>query len=109
MRLHDRFEWDAAKARTNLRKHGVSLDDAQAVLSDGQGDLFHVEEYDDANSVDEDRYVTTGSDPFERSRVLVIAWTERSDEQGRLTRIISARAATPSERKDYARQIGQGG
>jgi len=76
------------------------------VLSDDQGDLFHIEEYDDEHSVREDRFVTTGSDPFERSRVLVIVWwTERQEVQTRVTRIISARRATPRERKEYAAQI----
>jgi uncharacterized DUF497 family protein len=47
LRLHQRFEWDKAKAIENLKKHRVSFEDAQIVLSDEQGDFFHLEEYDD--------------------------------------------------------------
>ena len=44
--LHENFEWHEAKAQKNLKKHGVSFDDAALVLSDEAGDVFHVEEYD---------------------------------------------------------------
>ena len=37
MRLHEHFEWDADKARKNLRKHRVSFDDAALVLADEDG------------------------------------------------------------------------
>jgi uncharacterized protein len=106
MRLHERFEWDRAKADANLRKHGVSFGDAQVVLSDEEADFFHIDEYDDEHSVEEDRFLTTASDPFKRSRVLIVSWTERQDEQGRVTRIISARAANPRERREYESQLG---
>ncbi len=46
MMLHENFEWDEDKAEKNLKKHGVSFDDAALVLSDEEGDSFHVEEYD---------------------------------------------------------------
>src|SRR5262249_48826279 len=98
MMLHDNFEWDEAKAHKNLKKHGVSFDDAALVLSDEDGDTFHVEEYDGEHSTGEDRYVTTASHPDDRSIVLVIAWTDRSTDTARVTRIISARAAKPGER-----------
>ena len=106
MRLHDRFEWDGVKATTNLAKHGMSFDDAELVLADPDGDRFHVEDYDDEHSRVEDRYITTGSDPLKRSRVLVIVWTLREDDGGPVTRIISARAATSRERKEYASKTG---
>ena len=105
MRLHDTFEWDPMKARSNLRKHGVSFDDAAAVLADDDGDRFHVDEYDDRNSMAEDRWITTGSHPAERSIVLRIAWTERIDGADRITRIITARAASPRERRPYVEAI----
>jgi uncharacterized DUF497 family protein len=38
MMLHENFEWDEDKARINLKKHGVSFDDAALVLADGDGD-----------------------------------------------------------------------
>jgi uncharacterized protein len=105
MLLHENFEWDEAKAQRNLKKHGVSFDDAALVLADENGDSFHVEEYDGSHSAGEDRYVTTASHPDDRAIVLIIAWTDRSTQDARITRIISARAATPAERKKYVREI----
>lgn len=105
MMLHENFEWDEAKARRNLKKHGVSFDDAALVLADEDGSTFHVEEYDDEHSTNEDRYITTASHPDDRSIVLVIAWTDRSTRSARITRIISARPGTPAERKEYAKEI----
>src|SRR5260370_28436990 len=107
MRLHDNFEWDEDKARKNLKKHGVSFDDAALVLSDEEGEIFHVEEYDREHSTGEDRYVTTASHPGDRSIVLVMAWTDRSTEHAKVTRIISARAAKPAERRRYVKEIGR--
>jgi uncharacterized protein len=105
MRLHEHFEWHDDKALKNLRKHGVSFDDAALVLADEDGDEFHIEEYDAEHSTDEDRYVTTASHPDDRCIVLIIAWTERSTEKHKITRIVSARAATPAERKRYVKEI----
>jgi uncharacterized DUF497 family protein len=101
MRWHDRFEWDDGKAEENARKHGVTFDQAAEVLLDLDGDRFHLEEYDDSHSEDEDRFITTASHPANRDIVLVICWTEREDRVGRLTRIMSARRATPAERRRY--------
>ena len=105
MALHDNFEWDEDKARRNLKKHGVSFNDAAVVLADEDGERFHIEEFDQQHSADEDRYVTTASHPDDRTIVLIIAWTDRSTNDSRITRIISARAATPAEGKRYAKEI----
>ena len=105
MRLHERFEWDASKARANRRKHGVSFDDAATVLSDRQGDQYHTEEYDDAHSMDEDRWITTASHPFDRTIVLRIVWTSRATGSGAVTRITGARPATRRERELYEEDI----
>src|SRR5438132_13954915 len=105
MMLHENFEWDEDKAQKNLKKHGVSFDDAAFVLSDEDGVVFHVEEYDQQHSRGEDRFVTTASHPDDRSVVLVIAWTDRSTAQAKITRIISARAAKPAERKRYVKEL----
>lgn len=106
MMLHENFEWDEDKARKNLKKHGVSFDDVALVLADDVGDAFHVEEYDGVHSSGEDRYVTTASHPDDRHIVLVVAWTDRSTREAKVTRIISARVATTAERKRYAKEIG---
>jgi len=101
MEWHDRFEWDDRKAEANLRKHGVTFDQAAEVLADSDADLFHIEEYDEEHSTDEDRFITTASHPANRDIVLVISWTERHDRRSHVTRIIGARRATPAERKRY--------
>lgn len=106
MRLHHNFEWDEEKARSNLKKHGVTFEDASLVLSDDEGDTFHVEEYDVQHSDGEERYVTTASHPEDRSLVFIIAWTDRSTLRAQVTRIIGARPATLAERKRYVKEIG---
>ena len=53
------------------------------------------EEYDFQHSAREERYITTASHPEDRTIVLVISWTDRSTERASVTRIISARPATP--------------
>ena len=105
MRLHERFEWDAAKAKANLAKHGVAFEDAAAALADEFADRFHVEHHDAAHSGDEDRFVTMASDPQDRSIVYTIAWTERGDKQELVTRIISARMANKTERRSYEQAV----
>jgi uncharacterized protein len=105
MRLHWRFEWDRRKAKVNIRNHGVSLDDAATVLAQEDAEMYLIEEYDDEHSDEEDRYRTIGSHPQDRGIILCISWTQRETEEEAVTRIISARAATPSERKRYSREI----
>ena len=105
MRRHERFEFDHQKALANARKHGVTFQAAGQVLSDDEGERNHVEEYDDAHSLDEDRWITTGSHPQDRSVVLRIVWTERVDDSGALTRIIGARPASRQERSIYEEEI----
>lgn len=85
------FEWDEAKAEGNLRKHGVSFPEASTVFAD----TLALTGYDPLHSADEDRYVTMGVSAD--GRVLVVSHTDRGDA----VRIISARAATRAERKDY--------
>jgi uncharacterized DUF497 family protein len=105
MRYHDKFEWDFRKARANAGKHGVTFEDAATVLGDDQADVYHSEVFDDAHSDDEDRVITTSAHPADRSIILIVAWTDRSTEAHKITRIISARCATARERKQYAEEI----
>jgi uncharacterized DUF497 family protein len=81
--------WDAAKDRANQRKHGVSFTEAGALFTTG---VDYLEVFDEAHSVDEDRFIAIG--PIRRGVVLVV-WTEREED---VIRIISARWATPGER-----------
>ena len=88
------FEWDEAKAKTNLRVHGVSFDLARSVFRDA----FAVERGDDRQNYGEERFIIVGRG--EGDVVLFVAYTEREDR----IRIISARRATQSEENDYFRQ-----
>jgi len=85
------FEWDPKKAATNLRKHGVSFDQAATVFQD---DLSLTGD-DPDHSLSEERQVTFGVSSS--GRLLVVSHAERGDR----IRIISARPATRSERKLY--------
>jgi uncharacterized DUF497 family protein len=90
------FEWDPAKARENLRKHGVSFDEARTVFADDQAILLD----DPDHSADEDRFALLGlSAPL---RVLVVAHCYREGDT--VIRVISARKATRSERAQYDAQ-----
>lgn len=87
-----RFDWDAEKAESNRRKHGVSFAEASTVLADfGSGTRP-----DQLHSQSEDRFVTVGRS-FS-GRVLVVVHADADDT----IRIISARPATKRERHDYA-------
>ena len=85
------FEWDEEKAGRNLKKHGVSFAEGSTVFTD----LLSLTIPDPLHSTDEDRFVTLGLSY--RERLLVVVYAER----GERVRIISARPATPRERKDY--------
>lgn len=105
MKLHVQFEWDPGKARANSTKHKVTFEEAGAVLGDDQADVYHLDAPDDQHSMGEDRYITTGSLPTNRGIILRICWTDRSTDEVQVTRIVSARHATPSERRRYAQEI----
>ena len=85
------FEWDEAKARANQQKHGVSFEEASSVFANPLAVIFA----DTEHSLDETRELMVGHS--DRNRVLIVSFTERSET----VRIISARVATPRERKDY--------
>jgi uncharacterized DUF497 family protein len=88
-----KFSWDPAKARSNLKKHGVSFEEAKSVFYDE----FALQFYDDETS-EEDRFLLLGLS--NQSRILVVVHCERGGEEEEL-RIISARKATSSERQYY--------
>src|SRR4051812_42248606 len=94
--MHYRFEWDRAKAAENLRKHGVSFEEARTVYSD----IFAIESFDRQHSLDEDRFMIIGMSG--RGRLLVVAFTIRDY---RTIRIISARQAHRNEQRQYEEEI----
>lgn len=87
------FDWDAAKAVANLKKHDVSFEEAQSCFYDE----FAVQFFDEENSLDEDRFLLLGMSSG--ARLLLICHCER--ESGNVIRIISARKATKRESSFY--------
>ena len=88
-----KFEWDAAKAEANLKKHQVSFEEAKSVFYDELAVQF----FDEAHSIDEDRFIMLGMSSG--ASLLIVCHCERED--GSVIRIISARKATKRERIFY--------
>lgn len=90
-----RFEWDENKNRENIRKHGVSFEEAQTAFLDENAIRF----YDPDHSRDEDRFIMLGISI--RLRILVVCHCYRQNDT--VIRIISARKADKHESQDYWR------
>lgn len=88
-----RFEWDPNKAAANLRKHGVSFEEAATIV----GDPLSITVPDPDHSRQEDRYLTVGMS--DRGRLVIVSHTEM--DGGDVVRIISARQLTRQEREEY--------
>jgi uncharacterized DUF497 family protein len=86
-----RISWDPVKAAENLKKHGVSFDEATEVF----GDPFRNTVADDDHSDEEDRYAAIGS--MAPDKLLFVSYTIRGED----VRLISARRATRSEKRRY--------
>jgi uncharacterized DUF497 family protein len=89
------FEWDTRKAAVNRAKHGVSFEEAATVFGDPDAldgpDLRHSEK--------ESRFLRLGRGAS--SRLLVVAYTVRRQDDGENIRVISARRASRKERAAY--------
>ena len=88
-----KFEWGSVKAAANLKKHGVSFDDAQSIFYDE----FALQFFDAENAATEDRFLMLGMSS--EAMLLLVCHCER--DGGDTVRIISARKATSNERKYY--------
>ncbi len=86
-----RFDWDRRKAQSNLRKHGVSFDEAASVFLDPHA----LSGPDPDHSLGEERYITFGYSQL--GRLLAVCHSYRTQR----IRIISARRVMRSERKMY--------
>lgn len=86
-----RFEWDPRKAATNLRRHGVSFEEATTVF----GDPLSLTINDPEHSSDEARFVDVGRSHL--GRRLVVSYTERAG----WIRIITVRRAVGCEVRQY--------
>jgi uncharacterized DUF497 family protein len=91
------FEWDEAKNRANRSKHGVSFEEARTVLFDESARLIADPEHSD----DESRFVLLRHSI--RLRLLVVWHRYRASPD--VVRILSARRAGPSGRREYARWL----
>ena len=90
-----RFEWDGKKEKTNIKKHGISFDEASSAFYDENAIQF----FDPDHSEGEDRFILLGIS-F-KLRVLVVCHCFRKEET--VVRIISARKADRGEEKEYWR------
>ncbi|WP_366943182.1 BrnT family toxin [Zhongshania sp.] len=88
-----KFEWDPEKARSNLRKHGVSFEEARSVFYDE----FAIQFDDTDESLQEERFLMLGLS--NDLHILMVCHCER--HSGESIRIISARKATKKESKFY--------
>jgi hypothetical protein len=91
------FEWNSRKASENQRKHGVTFEEAKSAFFDENARVIP----DPENSDDEQRFVLLGLST--RLRLLVVVHCYRESED--VIRLISARKADPSERRQYAEYL----
>ncbi len=87
------FEWDDRKEKTNIKKHGVSFNEARTVFYDENAIQF----FDPDHSEDEDRFILLGVSLKLRSIVVCHCFRE----SGNVVRIISARKADRDEEQEY--------
>ena len=85
-----RVVWDTNKAAANIRKHGVEFSHAATVLDDPMAITIEDKRHD------EQRFVTVGADLLGRILVVVYAYTGEEE-----IRLISAKKASPNERRIY--------
>ena len=88
------YQWDPAKAKANVNKHGVEFADAVGVFEDPDAITS-----EDPDSEGEQRLLSIGLDVL--GRIIVVAYTYRDDD----VRLISARKATKKEVKIYEERI----
>ena len=90
------FEWDARKADANFKKHRVTFEDAAGVFLDPLAMTY----VDPDDALRERREITIGCTM--KAHLVFVSHCER----GKRIRIISARLATRSERRQYEEGIG---
>jgi len=92
-----KFDWSPDKNKSNIRKHGVSFEEAETVFQDEMA----LELFDDEHSEEEDRYIIIGISS--KTRELMVCHCYRNGEE--TIRIISARRATKNEIVLYERRM----
>lgn len=92
--MYSNFEWDDIKEAENWTKHKVWFDEASTALKD----LLMVEFLDDSKG--DERWVAFGM--LSKPQLLIVVYEVKNEDT---VRIISARKATPSERKEYEERV----
>jgi uncharacterized DUF497 family protein len=90
------FEWNKHKALVNVKKHGVTFDEAKTVFDDPLAQIFD----DEWHSLGERREIIIGHS--EKNRLLIVCFTEQAKG---IIRIFSSRPTTKKEQKDYEEHI----
>jgi uncharacterized DUF497 family protein len=90
------FDWDLDKSRENVRKHGVTFEEAATVFGDDDAIIHDDDEHSDA----EDRFIITGMSA--RERILLTVYTIREKD---VIRIISSRRASRQEKAEYEKKV----
>lgn len=90
------FEWGSRKARSNLRKHGITFVEAASVFADPLARIFD----DPDHSAEDSREIIIGRSG--KGKLLLVCFSEPFEEQ---IRIISARRATKAEQHDYEENV----
>ena len=93
------FDWDSNKNLTNIEKHGISFEQAQEIFLDP----LHLSILDERFSDFEERWITMGA--TEKGEVIVVAHLYLVEEPEERIRKISARPATPRERRQYEKVV----
>ena len=88
-----KFEWDDNKNQANIKKHGISFEEAITVFKDNSALILN----DEIHSSDEDRFILIGFSY--RLNIPVVCHCYRQNET--VIRIISARKSTKTERNVY--------
>jgi uncharacterized protein len=90
-----RFEWDSKKNEINIKKHGISFEEVKLVFDDP----LHLAILDKRFNYFEERWITIGKVLAGKFVVVAHIYFDNNGEE--VTRIISARIATPFERRQY--------
>ena len=93
-----KFEWDREKEKTNIKKHGITFEQASFVFAD----IYALNKYDEEHSEDEDKWIILGKSFNEV--LLLVVHTFRNKDGVEYTRIISARKATKKEKQAYQKR-----
>lgn len=93
--MQHRFDWDARKASSNLRKHHIAFQEAVTIFNDP----FVLSKFDEAHSESEERWISLGMS--KNAHVILVVHTELFSEGEMEVRLISARRADLSEEGEY--------